>query len=100
MPAFSAAIGSFHVKSATTYFVMVLVAVRVLPFFFTVTLIRSTTLLVSTLRVRSYTAQRYSSTQVSAPKHSLGVSTARRGGFGYSFTGSDVDRDASCTRVP
>jgi hypothetical protein len=40
---------------------MVLVTVRVLPFLLTVVLIRSVTLLVSTLGVRSYSDQRYSS---------------------------------------
>src|SRR5215211_1271115 len=82
-----------------TYFVLVLVTVRVLPFFvFTLTLIRSSTLLVSSLGVRSYSDHRYSSMQISATRHSLGVSTKRTAGFGYSFSGSDVNRDASCTR--
>jgi opacity protein-like surface antigen len=49
MPALCAAIGSFHVKSPKTYFVIVLVIVRVLPFFLTVSLIRSVTLFVSIL---------------------------------------------------
>src|ERR671934_120760 len=97
MPAFCAAIGSFHVKSPTTYFVLVLMTVRVLPFFLTVTLIRSRTLIVSTLGVRSYSDQRYSSMQISASRHSLGVSTGRTAGFGSSFAGSDVNRDPSCT---
>ena len=78
---------------------MVLVMVRVLPFFLTVTLICSVTLFVSILGVRSYSDQRYSSMQISATRHSSRVSTGRTAGFGYSFTGSDVDRDASCTRV-
>src|SRR5829696_6080560 len=98
MPAFSAAVGSFHVKSATTYFVMVFITVRVLPFFLTVVLIRSDTLLVSTFSVRSYTDQRYSSMQVSATQ-SLGISIARSAGYWYSFPGSDKNTDASCTRV-
>src|SRR5215203_4232746 len=98
MPAFSAAVGSFHVKSASTYFVMVFITVRVLPFFLTVVLICSDTLLVSTLSVRSYTDQRYSSMQVSATQ-SLRISTARSAGYGYSFPGSDKKTDASCTRV-
>src|SRR5215217_5570055 len=98
MPALCAAIGSFQVKSPTTYFVMVLMTVRVLPFFLTATLIRSGTLIVSNLGVRSYSDQRYSSMQISATRHSLGVSSRRTAGFGYSFSGSDVNRDASCTR--
>ena len=44
MPAFCAAIGSFQAKSPTTYFVMVLMMVRVLPLFLTVILICSVTL--------------------------------------------------------
>src|SRR5262245_65716726 len=99
MPVFSAAIGSFHVKSAATCFVMVLVMVRVLPFLLMVSLIRSVTLLVSVLGVRSYSDQRYSSMQISATRHSSGVSTGRAAGFAYSFTGSDGDSDASCMRV-
>src|SRR5919197_1319025 len=99
MPAFCAAIGSFHVKSPTTYFVMVLMTVRGLPFFLTVTLIRSRTLIVSTLGVRSYSDQRYSSMQISATRHSLGVSTGRTAGFGYSLAGSDVNRDTGHARV-
>src|SRR5262245_41949346 len=99
MPAFSAAIGSFHVKSATTCLVMVLVIVRVLPFFLTVSLICSVTLLVSILGVRSYSDQRYSSMQISATRHSPGVSTRRTADFGYSFSGSDVDGDASWAPV-
>src|SRR6266542_2755535 len=98
MLALCAAIGSFHVKSPTTYFVMVFMTVRVLPFFLTVTLIRSGTFIVSTLGVCSYSDQRYSSMQISATRHSLGVSTGRTAGFRYSFPGSDVNRDASCAR--
>ena len=78
---------------------MVLVMVRVLPFFLTVALICSVTLFVSILGVRSYSDQRYSSMQISATRHSSGVSTGRTAGFGYSFTGSDLNRDTSCTRV-
>ena len=70
-------------KSPTTYFVMVLMTVRVLPFFLTVVLIRSVTLFVSTLGVRSYSDQRYSSMQISSTRHSSGVSTVRTAGFGY-----------------
>src|SRR6266498_2970410 len=98
MLALCAAIGSFHVKSPTTYFVMVTMTVRVLPFFLSVTLIRSGTFIVSTLGVPSYSDQRYSSMQISATRHSLGVSTGRTAGFRYSFPGSDVNRDASCPR--
>src|SRR6266700_1695398 len=93
MPALCAAIGSFHVKSATTYFVMVLVTVRVLPFVLTVVLIRSVTLFVSTLGVRSYSDQRYSSMQISTTRHSSRVSTGRAAGCGYSSAGSGLNRD-------
>src|SRR5215471_5555281 len=100
MPALCAAIGSFQVKSATTYFVMVLVMVRVLPFVLTVVLIRSVTLLVSTLGVRSYSDQRYSSMQVSITRHSSTVSNGRATGCGSSSTGrSGLDRDASRSPV-
>src|SRR5215208_5832185 len=99
MPAFSAAAGSFHVKSAITYLEIVLVTVRVLPFFFTVTLIVSDILLVSTLGVRSYSDQRYSSMQVLTPRQSFDLSTGRTAVLGYSFTGSEGDSDASCTRL-
>src|SRR5262245_54794555 len=99
MPAFSAAIGSFHVKSATTCLVMVLVIVRDLPFLLTVSLICSVTLFVSTLGVRSYSDQRYSSMQISTTRHSSGVSAGRTIGLGCSFAGSDVDIDASCAPV-
>src|SRR4249919_363535 len=37
--------------------------------------------------------------QISATRHSLGVSTGRTTGFGYSFTSFNMDRDTSCTRV-
>src|SRR5262245_25495664 len=100
MPTFCAAAGSFHVKSATTYLVMVLVTVRVLPFFvLTVVLIRSVTLFVSNLGVRSYSAQRYSSMQMSTTRHSSSVSTGRAAGCGSSSTGSGLNRDTSRTRV-
>src|SRR4029450_10051996 len=99
MPTFCAAIGSFQVKSPTTYLVLVLRTVRVLPFFLTVTLIRSVTLIVSTLGVRSYSDQRYSSMQISTTRHSSAVSTGRAAGFRYSVPGSDVNSDASCPRV-
>src|SRR5262245_24329640 len=99
MPTLCAAIGSFHVKSATTYFVMALVTVRVLPFFLTVVLIRSVTLFVSTLGVRSYSDQRYSSMQMSTTRHSSSVSTGRAAACGSSSTGSGLNRDTSRTRV-
>src|SRR6516162_4883079 len=65
MPAFCAAFGSFHPKSSVTYFVRVLTTVRVLPLLLTFTLIRSSTLMVSTFGVRSYSDQRYWSMQTS-----------------------------------
>src|SRR5205085_8675379 len=95
MPAFCAAIGSFHVKSAATYVVTVLTTVRVLPSFLTVVLIFSVTLLVSSLGVRSYSHQRYSSMQISAARHSSRDTIARTPGFGCSFPSSNTDRDAS-----
>src|SRR6516225_3804110 len=66
---------------------MVLVTVRVLPFFvLTVVLICFVTLLVSTLGVRSYSAQRHSST----------ISIGRTAGCGASSTGaSGLNRDTS-----
>src|SRR2546426_8799106 len=93
MPALCAAIGSFHVKSPMTYFVMVLVTVRVLPFVLTVVLIRSVTLFVSTLGVRSYSDQRYSSMQISTTRHSSRVSTGRAADCGSAFAGSGLNRD-------
>src|SRR6516164_9502830 len=65
MPAFCAAFGSFHPKSSVMYFVSVLTTVRVLPLLLTLTLIRSSTLTVSTFGVRSYSDQRYWSMQTS-----------------------------------
>src|SRR5262249_7682739 len=67
MPAFCAAFGSFHPKSSVMYFVRVLTTVRVLPLLLTFTLIRSSTLTVSTFGVRSYSDQRYWSVQASGP---------------------------------
>src|SRR3984893_6683010 len=79
---------------------MVLVMVRVLPFLFlTVVLICSVTLLVSTLGVRSYSDQRYSSMQMSTTRHSSSGSTARAAGCASSSTGSGLNRDTSGTRV-
>src|SRR5215510_11577216 len=87
MPAFCAAFGSFHPKSSVMYFVRVLTAVRVLPFFLTFTLIRSSTLTVSTFGVRSYSDQRYWSMQTSGSGH---VSRALElaAGLGAFCTGS------------
>src|SRR5262249_60162812 len=51
------------------YFVRVLVTVRVLPLFLTFTLIRSSTLTVSTFGVRPYSDQRYWSMQTSCSGH-------------------------------
>src|SRR6516165_11521990 len=78
---------------------MVLVTVRVLPFFLTVVLIRSVTLFTSTLGVRSYSDQRYSSMQMSTTRHSSNVSTGRTAACGSSSTGSGLNRDTSRTRV-
>src|ERR1700756_795236 len=79
---------------------MVLVTVRVLPFLFlTVVLICSVTLLVSTLGVRSYSDQRYSSMQMSTTRHSSSGSTARAAGCASSSTGSGLNRDTSGARV-
>src|SRR6516165_8368256 len=69
MPAFCAALGSFHPKSSVMYFVTVLTTVRVLPLFLTFTLIRSSTSMVSTFGVRSYSDQRYWSMQTSGSGH-------------------------------
>src|SRR5215475_4137401 len=69
MPALCAAFGSFHPKSSRRYFIRVLTTVRVLPFFLTFTLIRCSTLTVSTFGVRSYSDQRYWSIQASGSRH-------------------------------
>jgi hypothetical protein len=50
----------------------------------------SVTLFVSTLGVRSYSDQRYSSMQISATRHSLRISTGREISFGCSFVGSET----------
>src|SRR6516164_5974925 len=81
MPAFCAAFGSFHPKSSVMYFVRVLTTVRVLPFFLTLTLIRSSTLTVSTFGVRSYSDQRYWSMQTSGSGHASSTSTAGLAAF-------------------
>src|SRR6266487_1985489 len=97
IPAFCAAFGSFHVKSSLTSFVIVLVTVRVLPFFLIVTFSCSSTLMVSTFGVRSYTDQRYCSMQVSTTRHSSGVSTELTAPFVSLCRGSGVLVDATCT---
>src|SRR6266480_2482616 len=97
MPAFSAAFGSFHVKSSSTSFIIVLKTVRVLPFFLTVTFICSDTLMVSTFGARWYTDQRYWSMQVSATRHSSAVSMELTGSLAWPCTGSGVLVDATCT---
>src|SRR6476660_1199744 len=79
MPAFCAAIVSFHPKSSVMYFVRVLTTVRVLPLFLTFTLIRSSTLTVSTFGVRSYSDQRYSSIQTSELRHASRASEPTAG---------------------
>src|SRR5690242_11592203 len=79
MPAFCAAFGSFHPKSSVTYFVRVLTTVRVLPLLLTFTLIRSSTLTVSTFGVRSYSDQRYWSMQASGTGHASRASERAAG---------------------
>src|SRR5262245_9981821 len=98
MPAFSAASGSFHVKFSFTNFVTVLLTVRLLPFFLTVVLICSSTLMVSTLGARSYTDQRYWSMHSSLRTHS---SEALRGlTFTYaSASGTFVTGSATAALV-
>src|SRR6266516_902531 len=58
---FCAAFGSFHVKSSSTSLMIVLVTVRVLPFFLTFTLMRSGTLIVSSFGTLSYSDPRHRS---------------------------------------
>src|SRR5262249_42101231 len=85
MPAFCAAIGSFHAKSWVMYFVRVLTTVRVLPLplllplFLIFTLIRSGTLTVSTFGVRSYSDQRYWSMQTFGSRHASRASELAAG---------------------
>src|SRR5215472_8204280 len=79
MPAFCAAFGSFHPKSSVMYFVRVLTMVRVLPLLLTFTLIRSSTLTVSTFGVRSYSDQRYWSMQTSGSGHASRASERMTG---------------------
>src|SRR5215470_254285 len=79
MPAFCAAFASFHPKSSVMYFVRVLTTVRVLPLFLTFTLIRSSTLTVSTFGVRSYSDQRYWSMQTFGSGHASRASELTAG---------------------
>src|SRR5215471_11181916 len=79
MPVFCAAFASFHPKSSVMYFVRVLTTVRVLPLFLTFTLIRSSTLTVSTFGVRSYSDQRYWSMQTSCSGHASRASELTAG---------------------
>src|SRR5262245_8143897 len=65
----------FHVKSSFTSFVTVFVTVRLLPFFLTVVLICSFTLMVSTFRARWYTDHRYWSMHSSLRTHSSEASS-------------------------
>src|ERR1043165_793061 len=99
MPALRAAAGSFQVKSPTTYLITVLMTVRALPFVLTVVLIFSVILFVSILGARLYSDQRYSSMQISATRHSSGISIGRATGFGSSFPSLSVDRDTSRPRA-
>src|SRR5262245_18276125 len=95
MPAFCAAIGSFHAKSCVTYFVRVLTTVRVLPLILTFSLTRSSTLTVSIFGVRSYSDQRYWSTQTSGSGHASRASEPT-GGVAAFGTGSVGFTAASC----
>src|SRR5215469_1288596 len=87
MPAFRAAIGSFHAKSSVMYLTRVLTTVRTfslfLTFTLTFTLTRSSTLTVSIFGVRSYSDQRYWSMQTSGSWHASRASefTAVWAGF-------------------
>src|SRR5215475_14727732 len=85
MPAFCAAFESFHAKSSVTYLIRVLTRVRVLPLVLTFTLMRSSTLTVSTFGVRSYSDQRYWSMQTFRSWH---ASRAPELGLTASCTGS------------
>src|SRR5262249_16184721 len=95
MPTFCAAFGSFHAKSSSTSFVTVLVTVRVLPFFFTVAFTFSCCLTVSRLGGGWERDQRYSSTQVSEPRHGAGRAAAVAPSFPWSFIGSGMLSDAN-----
>src|SRR5262245_8245297 len=95
MPAFCAAIGSFHAKSWVTYFVRVLTTVRVLPLILTFVLIRSSTLTVSTFGVRSYSDQRYWSMQESVSGHAS-IASELMAGLAVFCTGSVGLTAANC----
>src|SRR5258708_27830418 len=97
MPAFSAAFGSFHAKSSSTSLVKLLVTVTVLPFLLTVTFLRSCTLMVSSLGVRWYSAQRYRSTQMSTTRHSSRISMELAASLTSFGAGSGVLAVATCT---
>src|ERR1700730_14972077 len=97
MPAFCDAFGSFHVKSSSTSFMIVLMTVRVLPFFLTAIFILSGTLMVSTFGARWYTDQRYWSMQISATEHLSAVSTELTASFASPCTESGMLRAATCT---
>src|SRR5262249_14472435 len=79
MPAFCAALGSFHPKSAEMCFVRVLTTVRVLRLFVTFTLLCSSALTVAAFGVRSYSDQRYWSMQTSGSGHASGASELTAG---------------------
>src|SRR4029453_2311380 len=88
MLTFAAASGSFQVKSSFTSLVRVFVTVRFLPFFLIVTLKRSCTLMVSILRARSYSDQRYWSMQSCARRHSsVGSGAVTLGGLTFGSDG-------------
>src|SRR6516225_10075090 len=103
MPAFSAAFGSFQVKSLSTSLVNSLTTVCGLPSVLTITFVRSTTLVVSSLGARWYTDHRYWSMQASDIRHSSRVSvevTASLPSDGVSGT-SAWEEPANCSsRVP
>src|SRR6476659_660862 len=84
MPAFSAAFGSFHVKSLSTSLVNSLTTVCGLPSVLTMTFVRSTTLVVSSLGARWYTDHRYWSMQASDVRHSSRASLPSGGVSGTS----------------
>src|SRR5262249_56158776 len=89
--------GFFLVKASFTYFVTVFVKVRLFPFFLTVVLICSSTLVVSTLGARSYTDQRYWSMHSSLRTHS---SEASRGLTFTSGSASGTFMTGSATAAP
>src|SRR3984957_12903809 len=76
MPAFSAAFGSFQAKSLSTSLVNSLTTVCGLPSVLTITFVRSTTLVVSSLGARWYTDHKYWSMQASVVKVSVEVTAS------------------------